>query len=263
MLNNYIVFYDMKIKEIEVFIKNETKNTVSITHDFGHLKRTASGAKWFAKILGGGKKEQRLAYIAGLFHDIVRPVSSKICHAKASAKKSKKILKKFKINKADLNKVILTIRDHSERVKWESPLHASVFLADKILEQMGAFVVFRRCMYVGECVDYKKTKAKEAIIDQFRKRLKKFNPDNFPRKFSKILNYQYAWPKKFLRDFENKKTWVVEVAESFYRYGEKKISPEMAIEQFKPKYQEGKKYKKEALEYIKGKKFKFFNGLIK
>lgn len=253
----------MKIKEIKVFIKNETKNAASMTHDFGHLKRTAVGAKWFAEILGGGKKEQKLAYIAGLLHDIVRPPSKKICHAKASAEKSKKILKMFKIGKADLNKIILAIRDHSERVKWESPLHASVFLADKILEQMGAFVIFRRCMYIGECVDYKKTKAREAIIDQFRKRLSKFNPDNFPRNSSKLVNYQYAWPKKFLRAYENKKAWTVEVVEFFYGYGEKKIPPEMAIEQFKPKYQEGKKYQKEALEYIKGKKFKFFNRLIR
>lgn len=253
----------MEIKAIEKFVKNKTKNVASVTHNFGHLRRAARGARWFAGVLGGDKKEQKLAYIAGLLHDIIRPPSKKICHARASAEKSKKILKQFKIDKSDLNKIILAIRDHSERVKWESSLHSSVFLADKILEQMGAFIVFRRCMYVGECIDYKKTKAREAIINQFRKRLSKFNPDNFPRKFSKLVNYQYAWPAKFIKMLENGQAWTSEIAEIFYKYGRKKITPERAIKQFKPKHQGGKKYQKEALEYMKGKKLKSFRKLIK
>lgn len=89
----------MKIKQIEQFVKNKTKNVFSVTHNFGHLKRTAVGAKWFVKILGGTKEEEKLAYIAGLLHDIKRPTTEKICHAKASAESARKILKKFKLKK--------------------------------------------------------------------------------------------------------------------------------------------------------------------
>jgi len=258
-----LTFCNMRIKKIEKFVKNEKKNTASVVHDFSHLRRTAIGAKWFAEILGGGKKEQNLAYIAGLLHDIIRPASGKICHAKASAERSREVLKQFRLDKADLKKIILAIRDHREKTKWKSPLHASVFLADKLLEQMGAFVVFRRCMYVGECIDYKKTAFKVAIIRQFRKRLTKFNPTKFPEEFLKLASYQYSWPEKFLRRLENNEAWAVEIAESFYKYGRKKMNLEKVVERFQSKYQEGKNYKKEILEYIKGRKFKFFSKLIK
>ena len=253
----------MKIKEIEKFVKNETKNVVSVVHDFGHLRRTARGAKWFVEILGGNKKEQKLAYIAGLLHDIVRPVSNKTCHAKASAERAREILKQFRLNKADLEKIILAIRDHREKTKWQSPLHASVFLADKILEKMGAYIVFRRCMWVGECIDYKRTAFREAMIRQFKTRLTKFNPNEFPEEFSELVNYQYYWPQKFFRMFENNQAWAIEIAESFYKYGRKKMNLEIAIKQFRSSYREGEKYRKEALEYMKGKKFKFFSRLIK
>lgn len=253
----------MKIKEIEKLVKNETKNVASVVHNFSHLRRTARGAKWFVEILGDNKKEQKLAYIAGLFHDIVRPASEKICHAKSSAKKSREILREFKLNKADLEKIILAIKDHREKSKWKSPLNASVFLADKILEQMGAFIVFRRCMYVGECGDYKNISFRKAIIRHFEERLTKFNPNEFPKKILKLVNYQYSWPEKFLKMFENDKKWTIEIAKSFYKYGRKKMNLERVIKQFKPKYRDGKRYKKEALEYIKGEKFKFFSKLIK
>lgn len=253
----------MEIKKIEGFVKKETKNVVSVVHDFGHLKRTAIGAKWFVKILGGDKKEQKLAYIAGLFHDIVRPASENVCHAKASAEKSREILKQFKLNKADLERIILAMKDHREKLKWKSPLHSSVFFADKILEQMGPLVVFRRCMYIGECIEYKNTAFRETIIIHFKERLIKFNPDEFPKKFSELVNYQYFWPKKFLEMFENNKEWAIEIAKHFYKYGRKKMNLEEVIKGFESKNKEGKKYKKEALEYIREKKFKFFDRLIK
>ncbi len=253
----------MEIKAIEKFVKNKTKNVASVTHNFGHLRRAARGARWFAGVLGGDKKEQKLAYIAGLLHDIVRPPSKKICHAKASAEKSRKILKQFRLNKVDLEEIILAIRDHREKTRWKSPLHSSAFLADKILEQMGAFSVFRRCMYIGECVDYKNKLFRKAITKQFRERLMKFDPKEFPKKFLQLVNYQYSWPKNFLRAFKNNESWAIKVAEFFYRYGRKKITPERAIKQFKSKHQGGKKYQKEALEYMKGKKFKSFRKLIK
>ena len=154
----------LSINKIESFVKNEAKHTESIIHDFSHLKRTAIGARWFVKMMNGNKHDQDLAYIAGLLHDIVRPASEKICHAKASADKSRAILKQFNINHDDSERIIEAVACHRTKHEWKDALHQSIFLADKILEQMGAVVVFRRCMYIGECEDYSNKDPIESIV---------------------------------------------------------------------------------------------------
>jgi len=249
--------------KIYKFVKKETRNVASVTHDFGHLRRTAEGAKWFVEFYKGTDEDKDLAYTAGLLHDIVRPPTSLICHAKASAKRSRQILRQFKVNNKISKKIIEAVKDHRGRVEWKNPMHSSIFLADKIFEQMGAFIVFRRCMYAGECIESKDEDPVQNITARFSRNLERINPGEFPKELSDLVRYQYKWSLRFFKSLEKGEKWAIEIAKYFYPRGRQKKDLEKTIRDFKPKFKESKEYKKETLDYIDGRKFKFFAKLLK
>ncbi len=253
----------LPIKDIENLVKKEKENTESIIHDFGHLKRTALGAKWFVRVLGGSKEEEDLAYIAGLLHDIVRPNTEKICHAEASAKRSREILEYFRIDPEIIERIVLAVKDHRKPVEWRDPLHQSVFLADKIFEQMGAYVIFRRAYYIGECVDFAEKPFRESIIEHFRKRLEKFRPEVFPERFRKLVDYQYNWVTGFFDSFQNGKEWSIRLARFCFDVGRThSMLLEECIKRYEPYEQHGEKIKEETVKYLEGKKFREFEEMV-
>jgi HD superfamily phosphohydrolase YqeK len=250
-------------KEIEELVKEEKKNPKTVIHDFGHLKRTAVGAVWFVKILGGSKNDEDLAYIAGLLHDIVRPNTEKICHAKASAERSEQILKDFKFDKETTEKIVMAVRDHRDPIPWKSPLHQSVFLADKILEQMGDYVVFRRCYYIGECVDFNKMSFKESIIGHFQHKLEKFTPQTFPERFLTLSKYQYDRVVDFFTEFSKGEKWSTDLARFFFDAGRNhNMNFEESLNNYKPTDPKGQRIKEESLKYMEGRKFPDFESMV-
>ncbi len=239
------------LEEIEEYVKEKTKNVKLITHAFDHLKRVAIGARWFVKILDGSKKEQELAYIAGLLHDVVRLDTEKIPHSEASAEKAKKILRRFQLNREDVDKITLAIRNHSKPVEWKSVLHQSVFLADKIFELMGGYVVFRRSMYIGECRDYKNLPFKEAMLSYWPIKLKLFTPRTFPKIFRRLVEKRYEIPAIFFEELKKEREWAINLARKAYENGRNhELSLEEFIKEFKPNSEEEWKIKKDALNYI-------------
>ncbi|MBI5332122.1 MAG: HD domain-containing protein [Candidatus Aenigmarchaeota archaeon] len=253
---------ELPVKKIEKFVKNETKHTESVIHDFSHLKRTAIGARWFVKIMDGNKHDQYLAYIAGLLHDIVRPPFEEICHAKASSEKSREILNRFDISNEDRERIIEAVSCHRTRHEWKDALHQSVFLADKILEQMGAMIVFRRCMYIGECKDYLGKTSIQSIIIQSRNKLKKFTPCEFNKIFLRLARAQYKWPHDFTKALKEKKQWALDIGMYFFKAGRDKKDFEKTVFGYKPQIKEQKQIHKQAVLYLKSRKFKDFEKLI-
>ncbi len=253
----------LTLDEIRELVKNEMANVKVVTHDYGHLRRVADGAVWFVKILSGNEHEQRLAYIAGMLHDIVRPADEDVCHAEASARKSADILEKFSISTRDRESIVEAIRDHRLPVEWKSPLHQSVYLADKILEQMGAYLIFRRCMYVAESVTYKGMPAEQAINEHFAYRMERIKRGDFPARFSKLVAYQWKWIEDAQNALKAGKKWAWEIARASYEAGK---THEKGLEElilaFEPSHPQSAKVKKEAVDYLEGKLFKKFEGLV-
>lgn len=253
----------LPVKEIGEIAKKELSDAKSAVHNYGHVKRVADGAVWFVKILGGDEREQQLARIAALLHDIVRPADESIDHAIASTERSRQILEKFNMSPADKEGIIAAIRDHRLPVKWKSPLHQSIYLADKILEQMGAYLIFRRCMYVGESVTYKEIPMKQAINKHFAYRMKRIKKGDFPERFSRLVNYHWKWIADAQEALENNKQWAWEIARIAYENGKtREMSLEEMIITFEPTSPEAAKIKKEAMDYLEGKLFKKFEGMI-
>jgi len=249
--------------EIESLVKERTKNVVSVTHDFSHLRRTATGAVWFVKVMGGSKEEQNMAYVAGLLHDIVRPVSDRVCHAEASARESEKILSGFGIEPQARKEIVQAIGDHRLPVKWKSPLHQSIYLADKILEQMGAFVAFRRCYYVGESPDYKGVEMVEAFRQHFAYRMDRIKKTDFPKSVGRLLDYQWKWLQDFSILLGRNEKWALNMGGQMYEAAKNRANLEEAIRRYKPDTKEAERYKKETMDYLEGKLLPRMEKLIK
>ena len=252
------------LKRIEERVKEKTANALSTTHAFDHLKRTAVGARWFAELSGGSKEECEKAFLSGLLHDVYRPPSEKQ-HEESLSKdyeEAKQILKEFNLPAQTIEEIAQPIKNHREKFEGKGNIYQCVFLADKILEDMGALIVFRRNIYLGENPEYKGVPLQEAIARQYEKRLAKFTPKDFPARFSKLAQYQYDWPLNFLAAYKKREDWAVHLAEYCYAKGKEKAEFEESIKSFQPKWKKDKKHKEEALQYIQGKKFKQFEEMI-
>ncbi len=165
------------LNRIRVAVRNTTGNLPA--HGFGHLERTAIGAVWLTKD-------------AGILHDIVRPPTEKIDHTADSLREAKKILANVNIGKTRQKRIIDMISAHRTGGN-DDAVNQPVFLSDKLFEQSGAYICFRRCMFLGESADYNGVPFKDAVTAQFGTRMKKFKPSGFPRIVRKIASYQYGW----------------------------------------------------------------------
>lgn len=252
----------LPVKEIEEFVKENVTDTL-ITHDFSHFKRVSIGARWFVTILKGTKEEETLAYIAGLLHDCVRPDTEKVCHAVASTEKARKILNNFNIDPESIERIAQAIRDHRKPVKWTSPLHQSVYLADKTLESMGHYVTFRRCVYVGECRDYNGKPFEQSIENYLEYRLKKFDFTKFPLVFQPLVKEMFRPAIGFHEIFKRREDWSLRLARFCYDKGrDKSATMDEIIRNFSPDSEEAKTFKIESLKYIEGRKFDYFKKLV-
>ncbi len=198
-------------------------------------------------------------------HDIHRPPSARL-HDESlleDYKQAKDILEQFELPEKVIEEITLPIKKHREKFEGEGILYQSVFLADKILENMGAMIVFRRNMYLGENPDYENVPLPEATKRQYERRLKKFSPKDFPKRLLPLAEYQYRWPVAYFEAFKNREEWALHMGEYGYQAGKQRKEFEQSVSEFKPEFEKGKEYKEEALQYIKGQKFKFFESLIK
>lgn len=249
--------------KVEGIAREEYKKAM-ITHDFNHARRVAVGAQWFVRILGGDEEDEGLAYIAGILHDVYRPRTEEVDHSITSAERAREILEGLGVDRPAAERIVQAVRDHSNPVKWESPLHQSVYLADKILEQMGAYVNFRRCVYVGECADYKDRPFLESVVKQFSRRLGKFTIGKFPRRFWPLVRYQYRWPLELSELVRKGVPWAVEMAREGYYIGLNQSSTvDRFILGFVPRDREARRIKEEAVRYLEGRKFEEFERMVK
>ncbi len=250
------------MERLDRIVKKETENVKSIVHDYGHLRRTAVGASWVVRILKGTKEEEELAYAAGLLHDIVRP-PSEICHAEASGERSKEILSGLGVGRETIGRIVEAVKSHREVHEWKSPLHKSVYLADKILEQMGPYVYFRRSYYVGECRDYEGKDPMKSILYHFDYRIRKFNERSFERFFLPLVKYQYRKVTGFNSLLVKGVPWARKLAMDMYWHGKRHDAGlEEAVRVFKPSSREGKEIRNEALLYMEGKMFPRFEEIL-
>jgi len=254
----------LPLKDIEDKVIERTSIAQSIVHAFDHLKRTAIGAKWFAEKFGCDKELQEKAYLSGLLHDVYRPPSD-LRHAQTLSKDyddAVEILKEFNLSDELIAEVTLPIKTHRRWDNTDNILCKCIFLSDKILENMGAMIVFRRNMYLAETTDYVGVELEEAVVTQYEKRLQLYKPEIFPNNFLKLANYQYSWPLNYIESYKKKEEWAIYLNEYCFKKGKENAEFEQMIEEFEPKFEKDSEYKEETLQYLQGSKFKSFERLL-
>ncbi|MDD5341289.1 MAG: HD domain-containing protein [Patescibacteria group bacterium] len=145
----------MKItKKIILAIEKEAKKYfigASGCHDWTHVERVRNLA------LQIGKKEKAdlgVIEIAALWHDIARKKEmqskGKICHAQESAKLAKPILKKYKLDKEQIDNILHCIEAHRFR-KSLAPktIEAKVIYDADKLDSIGAVGIGRDFLFAG------------------------------------------------------------------------------------------------------------------
>lgn len=253
----------LPLTKIEQLIKRcDSRNDP--VHDSSHLRRVAEGAAWFVKVAGGNSTEQQAAYIAGLLHDIVRPLTNKAGHEVASARVAARVLKALKFEAEIASQIVTAIADHGGTRSWNSTLHEAVFFADKVFEQMGALVLFRRCTWVGECADTHQTTVLASVAQQFAIKLKKYRPTAFARPFRQLVAAQYTWPMQFLKALRAGEGWALYMATAGFCNGALDRLPiDKFVRNFIPIAEQDAAARTEALKYLRGEKWLEWAVLIR
>lgn len=247
------------------YCKSTYEKAESVIHSWGHIIRTAKGAVWFVQICGGTKREEQLAYTAGILHDIVRPDTEKIDHAHASAVRAFHILGAYPgFTDSENQQICQAIRDHRIPAAWKSPLHQCVYLSDKICEHMGAYLDFRASAWAGELSrsDFRGLKPVEAVLQYYENVSEKFLPDRYPLFLEGLINYQTGWNKRYVEALKSGEEWAVEMAESIFYQGRKKEDFEKTLSSFNPKGLQ-REWANEMRAYVAGGKFEHFQDFVK
>ncbi|MBU1135212.1 MAG: hypothetical protein KKG13_01695, partial [Nanoarchaeota archaeon] len=102
----------------------------------------------------------------------------------------------------------------------------------------------------------------ETINSHFKMRIKRIPKTEFPERFSKLLEYQWKFLQEIHEAIESNQEWAINIANQMYEFGKThNIKLEESIRKLKTISEKDEQYKQEALEYIAGKKFDFFETL--
>jgi hypothetical protein len=95
-------------------------------------------------------------------------------------------------------------------------------------------------------------------------RVKKWVPEKFTIEFRDLVNKRYEFPLKFFESFMRKDRWAVNLAKNAYYNGKTHSSSlEEFVENYRALCKEDEEIRKDALDYIEGKKFEEFELFLK
>jgi len=254
------------VQALEEHCKQHYASAESVIHSWGHIKRTAHGAEFFVRTLGGSEEDQKLAYIAGLLHDLVRPITEERCHAETSSEKAGEVLLQFPgLDDGNMQRIIQAVKDHRRPALWKDELHLSVYLADKILEHMGAYLDFRACVWAGELyhTDFHDMEPLEAILAYYKMSAGKFLSKRFPEPVGPLVDAQREWNIQFLTALNEDEEWAQDMATRMFITGKNKLDFEQTVRSFEPECEKQQKWKDEMMAYVEGEKWTQFAGSMK
>ncbi len=248
-------YQDSVVKQFEgvVFAIMKGQNAA---HEEGHSRRVAYYSAKYIETGGGSPSEQKKAYLTGIAHDVIRPASD-IPHELPSAEKFIDVVEPYQsdlqLNEFDIRQMFDAIERHGDMPElWNiNPIQDAVFFADKVFEASGAYILFRRPLFMAENKDAKGADAVEKTLIKTRQKTAKFKPEVFPLRVRKIAKYQYNLQIEFLNGLEHNVPWAVNIAETMYSYGENKdMSLEDVIRTYEPVSDIDMRIKQEAVKYL-------------
>ena len=262
-----------------VFRQFEKSGEISSAHNIGHVQRVSMYATKYAEFVGAKPAIQQQTRIAGISHDRIRDKTEQYSHEETSGKfMGEKFAKRY--GKRPTKRMTEAIVKHGglpelNRVGKNIARDAVVF-ADKFFEANGAYIAFRRAMFMGERVDRRKemqekhlTPEQAAVdftVDESIKRIKAFSDlSKIPKYLHPFVEYQVAWQKRLLEGLQKREPGIVNLAQTLFKEGLKaKPKPlDEAIKSYRPITKEDAAFKAETMRYFNGELWEIFKQLVK
>jgi len=241
------------VEKLTEIYKEYYSKADSVIHRWLHIENVARGAAFFVRMAGGDKRRQDMAKAGGILHDVTRKkVEENDDHDRTSAEKADIVLRDYSFSDEERSDIVMSIRDHRGARSWESDVHSSVFLADKLLEHMGPMIAVRGGMWVGESGNAYKgsTPAEKALSHYGKAKARVFDKRLYPEYTHALFDYQIRWVDDCMGALRKGEPWAVDMNERMFYAGMAGVNPEKVIESFEPKDLMQKKYLDEVKEYL-------------
>jgi len=262
-------------------------------HNLGHVQRVSHYAGVYSAAVGGGANVAHHARVAGWAHDRLRDPSDSMAQRAAGQKTHEALGAEFmspmfkrRYSAKDAKAITEAMAKHGGLPKLDevgrNVARDGVVFADKFFEANGAYIAFRRSMFMGERADWRKEMkarkikltdvqavsdlAVEATLKETTKRIKAFSDlSTIPKHMHGLVKYQVEWQHKLKKGLEVKDPGTVKLVTFMFREGLKKQPRDLAvaIKSYRPIGQLDAAFKLEAEKYLSGKLAETFTKLIK
>src|SRR3989344_5412267 len=255
------------------------KGQLTSAHNLGHVQRVSLYAREYVRLMGGSKKKQVLANLAGLTHDRFRDADDSMAqrakgirtHEEGSAEFMRSLFEK-RYGKKSVARIHEAMARHGSLPELKDVgknlVRDAVVFADKFFEANGAYIGFRRAMFMGERADLRKKavekgydlsnpadRQKAAIdftLSESKKRIAAFSDlSKIPEHLHPFLRYQVAWQERLVEGLEKNNAGIVHLATELYSEGLKANPRDLGevIKAYKPIAESDAAFKQEALDY--------------
>ncbi len=270
-----------------VFEKLAREGKLSAAHHLGHVQRVGFYAMKYVEFLGKNPALQIQARIAGLTHDRIRYPTEKIPHEEASARFMEALFAK-RYGKKATKQIIEAIAEHGSlpplsRV-GKNVIRDAVVFADKFFEANGAYIAFRRAMFMGERKDrIEEAKRKgydlsteegiqkaaiDFTLDETNKRIARFSDlSKIPEFLHPFVKYQVQWQIKLRDALQRREPSIVNLVTYCFKEGLKPAKQRRPLDEvirsYKPIGKLDREFKQEALRYLRGELWEEFVKRVK
>jgi len=260
---------------------------LSAAHHLGHVERVSFYAMKYVELLGASPVLRIQAKIAGLTHDRIRYPTEEIPHEEASARFMESLFAK-RYGKEATERITEAIAKHGKLPALSevgrNVVRDAVVFADKFFEANGAYIAFRRAMFMGERKDRReearrkgynlntkegrKKAAVEFTLDETNKRIAKFSDlSKIPEFLHPFVKYQVSWQIKLRDALQRREHSIVNMVtylfEEGLKPGKERRPLDEVIKSYKPIGKLDAEFKREALRYLNGELWEEFVKRVK
>lgn len=261
------------------------KGEISSAHSPGHWQRANHYAGKYVEFMGGNPAMQSQARIAGWTHDRIRYPTEERKHEPVSGEFMGKLFQR-RYGVKPTAQMTEAISRHGELPNLtelgRNTIHEGLVYADKFFEANGAYIAFRRAMFMGKKKD-RRTEAQEKgydlntvkgrreaaidfVLNETEKRLSAYSDKSkVPELLHGFLDYQVEWQKRLQNGLQRRQKWAVNLVEKVFAEGLRE-SPSLLddiIRNYEPVARIDAEFQREALRYLDGGLWKEFKKRVK
>lgn len=262
-----------------VFSQFEKSGEISSAHNIGHVQRVSTYATKYAEFMGAKPAIQQQTRIAGISHDRIRDKTEQYSHEETSGRFIEGKIK-LRYSKRAVNRIAEAIKKHGEMPPLnkvgKNIARDAVIFADKFFEANGAYIAFRRAMFMGERVDRRAEMQQKGLtpeqaaidftLDESTKRIKAFSDlSKIPKFLHPFVKYQVAWQHRLVEALQKREPGMVNLVQALFKEGLKQKPRQLdkVIREYQPISSEDAAFKAETMRYLDGKLWETFKRLVK